>query len=253
MNIYRIKFKAFTYHALISLIVAALVTLLVKLVWYPAPYDQLCGGLSLLFLVISVDLVLGPLLTFVVFDLTKSKKELVRDLVVVGFLLIICLLYGLYAVFLARPVVVVFNGKQFDVVTQVEITGDQLLTASHDFRQLSLTGPRLLSMRAAKSESERMDLIVLSVTGQLRGAMPAFWQNYELSKDQVVSEASSVEDLYKQYPSDDVLINAQIAKSGLNRSQVVFLPIVAARNSWTVLLNKETAEMIGFVPKDAFF
>jgi hypothetical protein len=74
-----------------------------------------------------------------------------------------------------------------------------------------------------------------------------------LSKDQVVSEASSVEDLYKQYPSDDVLINAQIAKSGLNRSQVVFLPIVAARNSWTVLLNKETAEMIGFVPKDAFF
>jgi hypothetical protein len=34
MNIYRIKFKAFTYHALISLIVAALVTLLVKLVWY---------------------------------------------------------------------------------------------------------------------------------------------------------------------------------------------------------------------------
>jgi len=253
MNIYRLKFKAFSYHAIISLIIAALVTSVVKLVWYPAPYDQLCGGLNLLFLVIGVDLVLGPLLTFVVFDLKKSKSELVRDLVIVGLLQLIGLLYGMYIVFLARPVVVVFNGKQFDVVTQVQITENKLPDAAPDFRRLSMTGPRLLSMRAAQSESERTELMVLSVTGQLKGVMPAFWQDYALSKNQVVREASSVDDLYKQYPADDVLIDAQIAKSGLNRSQVVFLPIVSARNSWTVLLNKETAEMIGFVPKDASF
>ncbi|MBC3927432.1 TfpX/TfpZ family type IV pilin accessory protein [Undibacterium sp. CY21W] len=253
MNIYHHKFKAFVYHTMISLIVAALVTLVVKLVWYPTPYDQICGGLSLLYLVISVDLVLGPLLTFVVFDLKKSKRELVRDLVIVGVLQFVGLLYGMHTVFLARPVAVVFNGKQFDVVTQVQIAEDKLPDAAPDFRRLSLTGPRLLSMRAAQSESERMELMVLSVTGQLRGVMPAFWQDYTLSKNQVVREASSVEDLYKQYPADDVLIDAQIAKSGLNRSQVVFLPIVSARNSWTVLLNKETAEMIGFVPKDASF
>lgn len=253
MNIYCLKFKAFAYHVLISLAVAAVVTLILKLIWYPTPYDQLCGGLSLLFLVIGVDLVLGPLLTFVVFDSKKNKKELIRDLAIVGLLQLMGLLYGMHTVFLARPVAVVFSGNQFDVVTQVQIAEEQLSDAPLNFRQLSLTGPRLLSMRAAKSESERMDLIVLSVTGQLRGAMPAFWQDYALSKDQVVREASSVEGLYKQYPADDALIDAQIAKSGLNRSQVVFLPIVSARNSWTVLLNKETAEIIGFVPKDAFF
>ncbi|MFZ6771269.1 TfpX/TfpZ family type IV pilin accessory protein [Undibacterium sp. SXout7W] len=253
MNIYCLKFRAFVFHGLISLCVAAVVTLIVTLLWYPTPYDQLCGGLSLLFLVIGVDLILGPLLTFVVFDLKKNKRELIRDLAIVGLLQLIGLLYGMHTVFLARPVAVVFNGKQFDVITQVQIAEDKLFDATPDFRRLSLTGPRLLSMRAAKSESERMDLMVLSVTGQLRGAMPAFWQDYALSKDQVVREASSVDDLYKQYPADTALIDEQIAKSGINRSQVIFLPIVSTRNSWTVLLNKDTAEMIGFVPKDAFF
>ncbi len=53
-------------HLLISLAVAALAAVLVFVLWYPGPFRELAGGRELFVLVTSVDVVLGPLLTFAV-------------------------------------------------------------------------------------------------------------------------------------------------------------------------------------------
>ena len=60
--------------------VAALAAILVFLVWYPGPFRELAGGRGLFVLLTSVDVVLGPLLTFAVFDRTKSRRHLRLDL-----------------------------------------------------------------------------------------------------------------------------------------------------------------------------
>jgi hypothetical protein len=72
-------------------------------------------------LVVSVDVVLGPLITFAVFDRAKPRRELRRDLVVVGLLQLAGLLYGLWTVHLARPVHMVFEIDRFRVVHQIDI------------------------------------------------------------------------------------------------------------------------------------
>lgn len=66
--------KIAAVHLAFSLILAAVLAVLIFSVWYPYPYIFLSGGLSLFAILIAVDLVCGPVLTFVLFS--SKKKEL---------------------------------------------------------------------------------------------------------------------------------------------------------------------------------
>ena len=60
--------RAALLHLAGSVLVAALAAALVFLVWYPHPYGLLSGGLHLFLILVSVDVVCGPLLTLVLFN-----------------------------------------------------------------------------------------------------------------------------------------------------------------------------------------
>ena len=51
-------------------------------VWYPQPYFAAMGGATLILLLIGVDVVIGPLITLIVFD--PKKKSLRFDLAVIA-------------------------------------------------------------------------------------------------------------------------------------------------------------------------
>ena len=58
-------------------------------------------------LVASVDLVLGPFLTFLIFDLTKRRREIILDLAMILVIQIAALTYGVVATYTNRPVAIV--------------------------------------------------------------------------------------------------------------------------------------------------
>src|SRR5947209_6892165 len=98
------RFKASGMHLAWSAGAATLAALLVFAVWYPWPYRQMSGGQQLFLLVVSVDLILGPLLTLTVFNPRKPRKVLLRDLVIIVAFQLSALMYGLHTVYVARPV-----------------------------------------------------------------------------------------------------------------------------------------------------
>jgi len=81
--------------------------------WYPTPHFSLSGGWDGLKILAGVDLVLGPLLTLVVFNIKKPKKELVMDLSLIVLMQFAALGWGLNAVYQQRPVATVFYGTSF--------------------------------------------------------------------------------------------------------------------------------------------
>ena len=111
--------RAAAIHLTISLALAALAGLLVFAVWYPYPYREISGGRELFILVVTVDVVMGPLMTLAVFNLSKPRKELFRDLAVIAVLQIAALVYGLWTVAVARPVHLVFEIDRFRVVHSI--------------------------------------------------------------------------------------------------------------------------------------
>ena len=82
---------------------------LIFLVWFPAPFATMVGGTELFMLVVGCDLVLGPLLSLVIYDPRKTRLALVIDYSIVGAVQLATLIYGVYIVAGTRPVYVAFN------------------------------------------------------------------------------------------------------------------------------------------------
>ena len=68
------RLRAAGVHFLLSFAVVLCALLLVVIVWYPGALLHASGGVKLVALMVVVDLILGPVLTFSVFN--RKKEEL---------------------------------------------------------------------------------------------------------------------------------------------------------------------------------
>ena len=133
------RLRASAIHLAISLSVATLAALVVVGWWYPYPYRELSGGRELFALVVVVDVVLGPLITLVIFNVAKTRRHLMMDFTVIGLLQVAALAYGLWTVFVARPVHLVFeelNGVRLQLIylhctTRSASRGPSLVKMAH--------------------------------------------------------------------------------------------------------------------------
>ena len=254
-NHWKERFIAAGIHLGISLMLATLAAVLVFSVWYPYPYREISGGRSLFMLVVAIDVVMGPLLTLVIFNRSKPARLLHRDLTVIGVLQLAALAYGLWTVALARPVHLVFEMDRFRAVHAFEVEKSSLKEAPAPWQQLPLTGPTLLSVRDFKNSDESFALTNAAFAGTQIGAQPGMWQDYEKAKPQILARARSLEDLRKRFPGQVADIDHALkstASQGRSAASVGYIPLVSHETGWTVLVDRQTAEVIAFVPIDSF-
>ena len=75
MIVWRERFLAFAIHFLVTLVLAAIAAALIFLVWFPDPFQTMVGGTELFELVVVCDLALGPLISLVIYDSRKARRE----------------------------------------------------------------------------------------------------------------------------------------------------------------------------------
>lgn len=250
----RFALRAAAWHLLASISIALIAASLVFFLWYPGPYRDLSGGRDLFWIVIGVDVICGPLLTLVLFTPQKSKRELRLDLTLVGLLQLAALIYGLHAVMLARPVVLVFELDRFRVVSQAEVVESNLPRAPQALQSLSLTGPKTIATKVARAEdADYLTELEQSLAGNSASTRPERWQTYEGQIKQVLQRAQPIQQLIQKYPEQATTLSTQVKALGYTPEQVVWLPI-QGRNSmaWVALLNKQNASLIGYAPFDGF-
>ena len=236
----------------ISLAIAALSALLVFAVWYPHPYRAISGGRELFLLVVSVDVVLGPLITLAVFDRRKRRRELVLDLSLVGAIQLAALCYGLWTVAMARPVHLVFEIDRFRVVHRVEVADDLLARAAPELRTLPLHGPTLLAVRPFKDNAEQTEATVLALQGVSLSSRPDLWQPYEAAKDRVQRAAKPVAQLKARFPAEAAQIDAALAEARLDPATATYLPLAGRKSFWTAFIDPASLQPAAFIPLDSF-
>lgn len=250
-NFWKSKFKAAGIHLCISLGMAVLAALLVFYVWYPYPYREISGGRELFFLLIAVDVILGPLITLSVFNTRKPRHLMRFDFAVIGLLQLAALAYGLWTVAVARPVHLAFEIYRFNVVHAIEVPTEMLGSAPPELRQLPLTGPTLLSVREFKNNAEKADATMVALGGVALGAQPNLWQSYEKAKPQVIASAKPLAELKARFPARALEIDKAL-QSVPGNVPIGYVPLVGRSTFWTVLINTNTAEVLAFVPLDSF-
>ena len=246
------RLRAAGIHLTLSLLVALAAALLVFGLWYPYPYRDISGGRELFKILVAVDVVLGPLITLAIFDMAKGWPVLRRDLAVVALIQVAALGYGLWSVFAARPVHLVFEYNRFRVVHAVDVLMQDLDKAPPELRALPLLGPTTLSLRPFKDGAEKIDATMAAMQGAQLSGRPQLWQSYAAGKTDVLREARPISVLKAKFSHRMTEIDRVIAQTGRTPDKLVFVPMVGRKTFWTVLLDPASAEILGFVPIDSF-
>lgn len=247
--------RAAGLHLLASLCLAGVVALLVFGYWYPGDYRLLAGGTELFTLVTVVDVVMGPLLTFVVYNRAKGVSHLRRDISVIALLQMLALSYGLHAMYLGRPIGLAFEFDRFRVVSMAEVVVAELPQAPSVFRQLPLNGPMLFAVRKSNTAEERADALNASIfQGIDNGQRPKFWVPYdEQTRTQAAAAGRPLDALVSKYPSSKVAVDRIRAAMATqdDRDGLRFLPVRAKQDAVVVL--KHDGAIVDFLLYDGFF
>ena len=232
-------------------------------VWYPWPLYELVSGRELFWLVVGVDVVCGPLLTLVIFNPAKPRAELARDLALVAAIQLLALGYGVHTLSYARPVALVYEIDRFRVVSFADVDADadeaeQIPDWAQPWR---FSRPRTVGIRSSSTGAEKLDSINLSLAGIEPSQRPSWWQDYALSRPQVLERARPLPELRAKHPEQSALLDAAVAQALHNNQPdetadaqaLRWLPLVSRRaTDWVVLLDPITARVRGYVHLDGF-
>jgi hypothetical protein len=216
----------------------------------------LAGGRDLFRYVVWVDVVIGPLLTFLVYDKNKSKKLLVKDICALIALQILALVYGLYSVYQARPIFLAYEGNRFRLVSATDIENDSLMLADVGLRNISLTGPKLLGVKLSDgNDPDFPRSIQLSMAGIHPAFRPERWVYYESQMKEVSASLYSLDILYKKNTENRLIIKNALDFCHLSQEKVGYLPLSAEKATpvdWVVLVDREAGLPCKILPMDGW-
>ena len=102
------KLKFATVHLLISAFVLMLAAIVVSQVWYPDAYFVVDDAWAALKWLLLVDVLVGPLFSFVVYASSKPRQMLIMNMAVIISVQLVALGGGLHTLHTSKPAVVVY-------------------------------------------------------------------------------------------------------------------------------------------------
>lgn len=113
------RIKAFLIHLLLSVILVLVALYLVYGIWYPQPLNIAVGVSSIYLMMLSIDFILGPLCTFIIYK--SDTKKLMFDVIIILMIQLTAYGYGLWTMEKGRPAWQVFVVDDIELVSPIEL------------------------------------------------------------------------------------------------------------------------------------
>ncbi len=244
--------RAFLSHLGLSATVVGVVCALIFFVWYPYPYFHAMGGWNVLRVLIGVDLVLGPLLTLIVFK--PGKWGLKFDLAFIAFVQLAALVYGLTAIYRERPSFTVFAVDRFIVVAERDVNPQDLAAAREAGRVADkpFRGPLLVAAVFPTDLATQQRLLDETVFGGLPDIerRPEFWQPFADQAAVVLRAQQPLSALREAQPAAGAAIDALSKSLGLPESRLGYLPLMAKNRDVAFVVDSETGAPLDVLDVD---
>ena len=244
------RWKASAFHLLISLVIVGCIAAWLVGFWYPPALMHMANTDKLLMLIAGVDLVIGPLLTLIIYR--HDKPGVKTDLMIIGLLQTGFLVYGLHSIVLSRPVFIVASVNRFDMVFANELPPERLAAGSAPaYRDLGFTSPRIVGaiMPADPKEAQAVTMSALSGQGDLQ-TMPRYYVDYSRVAAQML--AASYPLAYSKLTSRTEIdrIIAAARDYGKSPDTVRWLHLASSRGLAVMLIDARNGAVIGPVNAD---
>ena len=240
------RFRAALVHLALSMAVATAVVLAIYFVWFPDVLFEGAGGRELFFLIAGVDVVLGPLITLIIF--VPGKKGLKFDLVTIAVLQVAGLVYGVHILAEARPVYIVFVKDRFEVARANHISPEDLEKGrAKGFGELSWTGPRIAGSQMPTDPDEQFRIMTSGMAGIDLQGFPQYYLPYEQVRAEVLKAAQPIDKLRKYNAASPGAVDRAIAATGMREEELRFLPLPAGILDLAVLVDARDARVVRLV------
>lgn len=237
------KIKAFSIHLGISVSIFFVILYFIVFHWYPQPFFTTDGGWQGIRIIAGVDMVLGPLLTLIIFK--PGKPSLKFDLSVIALIQTAALISGTWVVYKEHPLAVVFADDKFRPVPYYQIIEEANISVE-EFAKLGDDYPIKVMVELPKDEQELKDLKQkafqelrpLYLQGELYKKIDSKFTEYLRSKS--VNMAEYLIDK----PEDMQIYQGFLKRQGKKAEDFLFIPLHSRYAEFIISMNPTTLEFI---------
>ena len=238
------RFSAGGIHFALSLAIAAAIFLVVFFLWYPGDLFESAGGKRIFFLIIGVDVTLGPLITLVVFK--PGKPGLKFDLWVIAVLQTAALAFGVWVLAESRPVYIVYVVDRFELMHANDYPPSELANArSSPYVHMPWGRPRVVASTMPAGDPKEADRILfLGPSGIDLQHMPQHYVEYESVLAEVRKHAKPIDVLRKLNPQEVARIDRLVQETSRSETALGFLPMRAGDADLAVIIDRSSGQIL---------
>jgi hypothetical protein len=216
-------------HLLASATVLTLILGTLYLGWYRWPGWYLTDVKQLVFVMISVDVVLGPSLTFIIASNNKPPRVLARDIAIIVTVQLCALIYGGTSLWNGRPLYYAFSENVLQLVQAYDIEADEAARGRRENAEFAphwYSLPRWIWAPLPLAPEEAQKIVTASITGGDDViSMPRFFKGWEQGVPSLRAQLKRVDDVAYFARSEKKTLKERMQAAGLSIDQLNAMPL----------------------------
>jgi hypothetical protein len=241
----KFRFKAFGLHLLASS--AALSTILggLYLGWYGWPGWVLTDVARVVMVMVGVDVVLGPTLTFIVARSSKPRRDLARDIAVIVAVQLCALGYGTVSLWNGRPLYYAFSVSVLQLVQAYDIEGAEAALGRQQNPGLAphwYSLPRWVWAPLPPDLATRTKIVTSAITGgDDVTSMPRYFKPWNAGLTDLRATLKKVDDVAYFAPSEKKTLKERMRAAGFATDELNAMPLIGRGHPLLAVIDPATA------------
>jgi hypothetical protein len=244
------RFKAFSLHLAGSASALTLTLGLLYLGWYHWPGWYLADLPTVLAIMVGVDVVLGPLLTFIVAAPTKARRVLARDVGAIVLVQLVAFGYGVTTLWHGRPLYYAFSVNCLSVVQALDIEQDSA-TASTQNAALAphwYSLPRWIWAPLPNDSEEAGKIVQSAIQGGFDvTAQPAYYKPWASGAAELRSQLRRVDEIKFFSLKEKKLLKERLKTAGFAPDRADGIPLTGRKRPLLAVFDPSNLRLLAYI------
>jgi hypothetical protein len=241
----KFRFKAFALHLLASSVALSTILGSLYLGWYHWPGWGLTDVTRVVMVMVGVDVVLGPSLTFIIARSSKPRRELARDIAMIVAVQLCALGYGAVSLWNGRPMYYTFSVNVLQLVQAYDIDDEEAALGRQQNPKLA---PHWYSLprwvwAPLPADSEVSEKIVRSTItgGDDVTSMPRYFKPWSEGLNDLRANLKKVDNVAYFAPREKKTLKERMRAAGLATDELNTMPLTGRGHPLLAVIDPATA------------
>jgi hypothetical protein len=245
----RFRLAALGLHLLASCVVLTVILGGLYLGWYRWPGWYLADAVQVTTVLAGVDLVVGPLLTFIIASSVKPRRVLMRDIALIAMVQLIALAYGTVSLWHGRPLYYALSEDALSLVQAYDIEDAELAIARKQNAPLLphwYSLPRWIWAPLPQDSEESGKIIASAVTGGSDVvAMPRYYQPWDAGLPALRTQLKRIDNIKYFSGNEKKMLGVRVRAAGLAPDQPNAIALTGRGRPLLAVFDRTNLKILG--------